>query len=203
MNKIYEIEELKRLFDFIERQVSLKEFDKHLIVNCVRKETIEKGDQIVKLNQVCLSLKFVISGIYRVFKIQDGKEITSYFNYGDRNPFVASFPSLLSSSPSSEIVECIEAGEVLSISYKNWVQLYNQSEQLNTFGRLMAEFNYLLAIERIEALQYQSATDRYMSFLKLYPNLLNKIPHHYIASYIGVAPESLSRIRKDIAKRKS
>ncbi|MBQ0740731.1 Crp/Fnr family transcriptional regulator, partial [Aquimarina celericrescens] len=71
----------------------------------------------------------------------------------------------------------------------------------NTFGRLIAEFNYVLAIERIESLQYQSASERYDIFIKCYPNLLNLIPHHYIASYLGVTPESLSRIRKVSIKK--
>ncbi|MCH2223160.1 MAG: Crp/Fnr family transcriptional regulator [Crocinitomicaceae bacterium] len=195
------IEELKSLFDFIELKVKLYESDKKLICSYVTKEFIKKGHEIVRLNQTCESLKFVVSGIYRVYKLEEGKEITSYFNYESRNPFVASFVSLLTKSPSNEIVECIKGGELLTIKYSDWLKLYKQSERLNTFGRIMAEFNYVLAMERIEALQYHNATERYESFLKLYPNLMNMIPHHYIASYIGVAPESLSRIRKELTKK--
>lgn len=188
------------LFDFINQKVNLLDSDKILLAEKLKLESFKKGEQIVRLDQVCNTLKFVKSGIYRVYKLVDGKEITSYFNYENRNPFVASFASLLTETGSNEIVECIEDGELLSIQFSDWKEMYAKSERLNTFGRIMAEFNYILAMERIEALQYHNATERYTSFLKLYPNLMNLIPHHYIASYIGVAPESLSRIRKEIVK---
>jgi CRP-like cAMP-binding protein len=197
------MDSLQQLYDFINKKVSLTEADKELIAESVKVESFQKGDQIVRLNQTCQSLKFVISGVYRVYKLEEGKEITSYFNYENRNPFVASFVSLLTESPSNEIVECIEGGALISIQYRDWQNIYAKSERVNTFGRIMAEFNYVLAMERIEALQYHNGTERYTSFLKLYPNLMNMIPHHYIASYIGVAPESLSRIRKELAKKKS
>lgn len=189
------------LFQFISNSVVLSELDKAELSSKIRVEDFEKGDSIVKAGQVCRSLKFVTSGIYRVYKIEDGKEITSYFSYESRNPFVASFTSLLTQKPSNETIECIEAGKLLSIPYSNWKSFYKTSLALNTFGREMAEFNYLLAIERIESLQYHNATDRYESFIKLYPNLLNLIPHHYIASYLGITPESLSRIRKSSIKK--
>ncbi len=189
------------LFQFISNSVVLSELDKAELSSNIKNEDFQKGDAIVKAGQVCKSLKFVISGIYRVYKIEDGKEITSYFSYKSRNPFVASFTSLLTEKPSNETIECIEAGKLLSIPYSNWKSLYKTSLALNTFGREMAEFNYLLAIERIESLQYHNATDRYESFIKLYPNLLNLIPHHYIASYLGITPESLSRIRKSSIKK--
>ncbi len=197
------MEKLESLFQFIGQKVDLREGDKDLIRNIVKHDKFQKGDQIVRLGQVCKSVKFVVTGIYRVFKNNDGEEITTYFSCQNRNPFVASFVSLLTQTPSNEIVECIEPGELITIEYVDWQQLYSKSQSINTFGRLMAEFNYVLAMERIEALQTHNATDRYVSFLKLYPNLINKIPHHYIASYVGVKPESLSRIRKEITNRKS
>ena len=191
---------LDNLYNYISEKVNLLESDKGLIESVVRFESFSRGDQIVRLNQTCKVLRFVNSGVYRVYKLEKGKEITSYFNYENRNPFVASFVSLLTESPRNEIVECIDEGELISVNYSEWRSIYKQSERMNTFGRIMAEYNYVLAMERIESLQYHNATERYNSFLKLYPNLMNRIPHHYIASYIGVAPESLSRIRKEIAK---
>lgn len=184
------------LFNFIGKTVDLTSDDKQRIQNLVTIASYDKHTVIIQQGQVCKRLRFVVSGVYRVYRIENGKEITSYFNYESRNPFVASFISLLTGSPSQEIVECILPGTLLSIPYENWKSLYDISPTLNTYGRRMAEFNYVLAMERIESLQYKSATDRYDSFMKLYPALLNLIPHHYIASYIGITPESLSRIRK-------
>lgn len=184
------------LFDFIAKTVDLPQSDKQHILAKLTIKTYDKHSVIIPQGQVCKHLRFVVSGIYRVYRIENGKEITSYFNYTSRNPFVASFVSLLTGTPSQEIVECIIPGKLLSITYTDWISLYDISPTLNTYGRRMAELNYVLAMERIESLQYKSATDRYASFMKLYPSLLNLIPHHYIASYIGVTPESLSRIRK-------
>lgn len=191
----------QKLFNFISNYVDLTDEDKTQLNSIISIKQYKKGDVLIKESQVCKTLQFVVSGIYRVYKIEDGKEITSYFNYEKRNPFVASFVSLLTDKPSKETIECIKQGELLTIPYKDWKALYENSTALNTFGRLMAEFNYVLAMERIESLQYQNATDRYTMFIKLYPNLLNLIPHHYIASYIGVTPESLSRIRKSSFKK--
>lgn len=186
----------QKLVDFISKWVDLSETDVDLLRTKLSIENYDKGDVMVEQGRICTSLKFVVSGTYRVYHIKDGKEITSYFNYESRNPIVASFISLLKEQPSHEIVECILPGKLLSIDYSYWKSLYTISQPLNTFGRLLAEFNYILAIERIESLQYKSASERYKAFIKLYPDLLNRIPHHYIASYLGITPESLSRIRK-------
>ncbi len=188
-----------KLYQFISQTVDLSSEDFKKISPKLTFSAYKKGDFLIKENQTCTKLHFVISGIYRVYHIENGKEITSYFNYKDRNQFVASFVSLLTDKPSKEYIECISEGELLSIKYEDWESFYHEIPALNTYGRLMAEYNYVLAVERIEALQYQSAKDRYLEFLEIYPQLLNLIPHHFIASYIGVTPESLSRIRKEIA----
>ncbi len=196
-----DINQYQKLFDFISKTVQLQDVDVLKIGSKLSIEDYDKGDFILKLNQVSKTLKFVLSGVYRVYQLKDGKEITSYFNYEERNPLVASFVSLLANKPSTEFIECIIPGKVISISYSDWKELYKTSLELNVFGRLMAEKNYLLAIQRIESLQYQNASERYEMFLKLYPNLLNQIPHHYISSYLGITPESLSRVRKTFTKK--
>ncbi|NAS30662.1 cyclic nucleotide-binding domain-containing protein [Flavobacteriaceae bacterium R38] len=195
------INQYQSLFNFIAKIVQLQDVDVSKIASKLSVEDYKKGDFILKQNQVSKTLKFVLSGIYRVYQLKDGKEITSYFNYEERNPLVASFVSLLAKEPSKEFIECIVPGKLISISYSDWQEVYKTSLELNIFGRIMAEKNYLLAIQRIESLQYQNATERYELFLKLYPNLFNQIPHHYISSYLGITPESLSRIRKTLAKK--
>lgn len=196
-----DVNQYQKLFDFISKTVQLQDVDVLKIGSKLSIEDYDKGDFILKHNQVSKTLKFVLSGVYRVYQLKDGKEMTSYFNYEERNPLVASFVSLLANKPSTEFIECIIPGKVISISYSDWQELYKTSLELNVFGRLMAEKNYLLAIQRIESLQYQNASERYEMFLKLYPKLLNQIPHHYISSYLGITPESLSRVRKTFTKK--
>ena len=189
---------LDQFFQFMSQLISLTDADKEQIASIARCTEHNKGDLLLREQEVCKTASFVISGVYRVYKVDDGKEITSYFCYDRRNPFVASFPSLLTGKPSKETIECIVPGQLLTLQYTDWLALYETSFALNTFGRKMAELNYLLSIERIESLQHHSASDRYHLFLQQYPLLLNMIPHHYIATYLGITPESLSRIRREL-----
>lgn len=186
------------LFEYIEKTSPLSKNEKIILGAHFTEKKFKKGAELLTLHQTCKTLHFVISGVFRNYKIHTDKEITNYFSYSQRNPFVASFETLLTGNNNDEIIECIEDGVVISIPYSKWSSIYLESESLNTFGRKMAEFNYLLAIERIASLQFKDASHRYNSFLTNYPGLLNRIPHHYIASYIGITPESFSRIRKKI-----
>ena len=157
---------------------------------------------------VCRKLGFLQKGILRVYHHRNEKEITNYFNTVDRNPFVASFKSFLTEEASREAIVAMTDCEMLTIKKSELENLYNRHHQIERLGRKLAEYNYLLSLERIDSLQYQSAGQRYELFLKLYPGLINRVPHHYIASYLGVTAESLSRIRSmeqmqaDIEKKK-
>ena len=173
------------------------------LANALTFKHLKKGQILVKPNQIAKEIAFVISGVMRVYQIVDGKELTSYFSYSERNPFVSSYPSFLQQKAAKEYVEAIEDCEVIILSHYHLQNLYSSSKTFEKIGRLLAEKNYLLAIERIESLQYKTAADRYKMFMNIYPGLLNRIQHHYIASYLGIAPESLSRIRKYSSKIKS
>src|SRR6185503_18854812 len=114
-----------------------------------------------------------------------------------RNHFVADFSSFLTRKPARENIHALEDCELALISQKDLEKLYSESFAFQKLGRLIAEYNYVLAVERIYSLQHESALERYNHLLEIYPNLINRVPHHYIASYLGITPESLSRIRKE------
>ena len=163
-----------------------------------RKDVYRKNDLIAKPSVVCRRVGFLESGICRVYHLHNSKEITDYFNTIDRNPLVSSFRSFLKEEPVDTYVEAITEVVCYSISKDELENIYSSFPEVNRIGRLLVEQTYLTALERIESLQYQSASDRYIDFLKQYPMLINTIPNHYIASYLGVTPESLSRIRKNL-----
>lgn len=184
---------LKKNVDFNDQ-----EFDAILSVS--KEEHIAKGAFYARPDRLCQTISFLNSGILRVYHLHDGKEMTDYFNTTHRNSFVSSFGSFLSQQRTETYVEALTDCELLTVTYEDLRQLYDQYKSFERMGRLLAEKNYLLALERIESLQYHDATTRYLSFLELYPNLINEISNHYVASYLGVTPESLSRIRKSLVR---
>jgi CRP-like cAMP-binding protein len=158
----------------------------------------KKGHTFVREGEICYKIGFLISGIARVYHIANDKEYTSYFNFPGRNRMVASFESFLTRKPSKETIHFLEDAHLVVISRENLYNLYQQSPVFSELGRKLAEDNYILAMERIFSLQHDTAQERYLKLLEGYPDLMNLVPHHYIASYLGITPESLSRIRKEL-----
>lgn len=158
----------------------------------------KKGDCFVREGEICHKIGFLISGIARVYHIANDKEYTSYFNFPGRNRMVASFESFLTRTPSKETIHFLEEAHLVVISRDKLYSLYQQSAVFSELGRKLAEDNYILAMERIFSLQHDTAQERYLKLLESYPDLMNFVPHHYVASYLGITPESLSRIRKEL-----
>ena len=196
------IEPFEKMRQSINQISSINDNDWKLFAKHLKLKSYNKGDYFVKEGQLCNHIGFLNKGIARVYYVIDGKEITSYFNAGNRNMFVCSFTSFLSRRPSFENVHFLEDSELLELDYEQLQDLYDKSPNIQKSGRLMAEYNYVLSMERIYSLQHSPAIDRYNNMLKIYPGLMNQIPHHYIASYLGITPESLSRIKKNALKKK-
>jgi len=159
-----------------------------------------KGDFFVREGEVCSRIGFLVSGIARVYHLANDREYTSYFNITPRNRLVSSFESFLTGKPSRESIHFLDEAELVVIDREALLQLYSQSPVFQEMGRKMAEYNYILAMERIYSLQHDTAQARYTKLLHIYPDLMNQVPHHYIASYLGLTPESLSRIRKELMR---
>lgn len=187
---------LEKLKTFTNKFTLLPEKDWEQLVDSVEIKALKKGAFFVQEGQICNHIGFLNKGILRVYYLENGKEFTSYFNFGNRNPMISAFTSFITRQPSKESIHALEDAEIALIHYDKLQQMYEGSFALQKLGRLMAEYNYVLAMERIYSLQHQTAAERYQQLLKIYPQLINHIPHHYIASYLGITPESLSRIRK-------
>lgn len=143
-------------------------------------------------------IHFITSGLVRVFYLKEGKEITSYL--ASDVDFVTAFSSYINQSKSYEAIQCIEATETLSITYDQMQELYKTIPQFEKVGRIMAEKSYLCMADRILKLQMVPAKEKYIDFLNTAsPKIIQRTPLIHIASYLGITPESLSRIRKSIS----
>lgn len=157
------------------------------------KKEVPARTEILKVGDVATHLHFIKSGCLRMWFNSDGKDITFQFFF--EGQAVASVDSFLTQQPSLFTIESIEPTTYISISKKNMDMLYNEFPQLKEgFHEILFQRfrNYAqLFLSRIK----DSPQERYKDLLTNHPEIIKRIPQHYIASYLGITPISLSRIR--------
>ncbi|UBM61099.1 Crp/Fnr family transcriptional regulator [Candidatus Sulfidibacterium hydrothermale] len=159
-----------------------------------REETIRKNGFISKEGLICDRLAFIRSGLMRSFFNIKGKETTTYF-LGPGSIAVA-MSSFIEMKPAFENIQAIEDSQVYILSKEDLESLYRKSWKWQQTGRVIMEQYYVIMEKRSIALQTLSAKERYDELMKEHPGLLLKVPLHYVASYLGISPETLSRIRR-------
>ena len=171
-------------YDFFEPFLSLKK--------------IRPQEVILSEWQICREMAFVNSGAFRLYYLQDGKEINSHFFL--EHEFMVDFGSFLHQKPSRSYIEALEAAEIVTFDYQLLQDAYNTSKNWERFGRLMAEYSYNITVERVESFLFLDGSERYLKLLESRPHIFDRVPLYHIASYLGMERESLSRIRKKITQ---
>jgi CRP-like cAMP-binding protein len=155
---------------------------------------IKKGEFLYVPNEIATEIGFVLKGVYRVYYLIDEKESTRFI--GSENIFATSMPSFTTQKPCIEYVEALENMELLMLSYQNLQKMYEISSKWERFVRILAEYSYNEQQKRIYSLIALTAQQRYEQFTKERPDLVQRVPQYIIANYLGISPETLSRIRK-------
>ena len=160
---------------------------------CIYRE-VPKKFTLVEEGQVARELYFINRGCLRFYYNRDGDEITGFIFL--ENMFATALDSFLQQEPSAQIVETLEDCELLVISYSALQQLYDYSTNFQIFGRKLAEQRLVNAQRILSSYILDSPEERYRKLLATQPEWLLRVPQHYIASFLGITPVSLSRIRK-------
>jgi CRP-like cAMP-binding protein len=183
------------LRQFISGYVTLDEADWVRIEPCLTRREVAKGELILEEGKVCRHLFFLETGLLRFFILKDGNEVTKYFT---DVPYVfTSQRSFTDQQPAKESIEALEAGVVWQMTYADAFGLLT-IQSWSTFIRLLIQEVQTYTEEILEALQTQTAEDRYWQLLDQQPALVQRVPLKHLASYLGIAPASLSRIRKNL-----
>ncbi len=161
---------------------------------------LKRKELLLSQGQVCRNSYFINSGCLRYFYIMDGEEITGQFFF--ENGWYTDYGSYLSGKPSAQNIEALEKTELLVLPKAALDQLFLEIPKFERFGRLMAEKSFLGIRQYNEMLTKQTPEERYLNLIKDRPKVIERIPQHYIASYLGIKPPSLSRIRKRILDNK-
>jgi CRP/FNR family transcriptional regulator, anaerobic regulatory protein len=163
-------------------------------------KTIKKKEFLLKEGEVCNKVTYLNSGCTRLFFNVNGIENTVQFFFSDS--FYTDYASFLTNEPSRENLQALEPCEIIQIAKDDLYQLYNHFPEFDRVGRLMAEQAFISIHKLNSMLKNEEPELRYLNLLKQRPELMKKIPQHYIASYLGIQPESLSRIKKRIVREK-
>lgn len=177
-----------QLTDFTESEIS--EFTKLAQI-----KTFEKKTYFIREGQIPTEFGFVLSGLFRYVYISGkGKEFTKVF-MPEKN-FISSYSAMISKTTSYFFIEAIEQSKVLIISYNEWEKLKMQNPKWNLLLIKLLERGYGTKEKREREFLLLDAESRYKIFLKEYPNLENRVKQNMIASYLGITPIALSRIKK-------
>jgi CRP-like cAMP-binding protein len=165
---------------------------------CLIVRRIPKGDFLVKAGQVCRYVSFLNSGLARLFYNFEGKDISIGFVVpGD---YTSEYESFLTQKPASQSIEALSDLEVVDLGYNDMQRLYKEYPAYQEFGRKIAEMLFIYLNQRNTALLALSPEDRYRHMIADQPALLQQVPQYMLASFMGVTPEHLSRIRKKISR---
>ncbi|HEX2966736.1 MAG TPA: Crp/Fnr family transcriptional regulator [Syntrophorhabdaceae bacterium] len=155
---------------------------------------LKKDDFFLLAGKIPDYLGFVISGLLRLFYIDDsGKEINKHFCL--EKTVAVAYKPFIRREESEIYIQALEDTKLLVIDYKTYNMLLNSHTCWETIARKMAELIFILAQKRESEFLLVDAQQRYQQFMLDYPNLANRISQYHIASYLGITPESLSRIR--------
>jgi CRP-like cAMP-binding protein len=163
----------------------------------ITKKELNKSTIFLSKNEIEKHLSFVEVGTIRFYVPYEETDLTFAFIF--ENDFVCAYDSFLTQKPCMYNAETLTKTTLWQLSYDNLKKLYTQLPKSNVFGRLLTEEIYLKKAQRELSLLTKSPEERYLELFNSRPQLIKTIPLKYIATYIGITPQALSRIRKRIS----
>lgn len=163
------------------------------LLAAVRREELPARHLLLQPGQVARQLYFVERGLVRGYALHGGQEVSSWFmQEGD---FVVSIVSFFTQQPSTEYLELLEPSALCAIGHDQLQALYREFPEFNLVGRLLTERYYVQSEQRAYQLRTLPAAERYAQLLRNFPGLAQRVPLKHLASHLGIAPETLSRLR--------
>jgi CRP-like cAMP-binding protein len=157
---------------------------------------LQKGDHLLREGQVCTFLGFVDRGLLVYYNIsEDGED--KICDFAIENQWVTQYQSLSTGSKSLFSIKAIEPTILLKTSYQNLLDTAEKIPQIEKYFKKMIDIFLFTMVERTTDFQNLIAEERYAKLVKENPQLIQRVPQYYLASFLGIAPQSLSRIRKN------
>jgi CRP-like cAMP-binding protein len=161
---------------------------------------LKKNQFLLNEGDVCRYIGFVNSGCLREYKI-DNKGTEHILQFAIEDWWVSDLHSFLSGLPANYSIDALQDSEILLLERSAREELLSSCPKMERFFHLLIEANHVASQQRIADSLSTSAEERYLKFIKMYPLLFEQVPQNQIASYLGITPQSLSRIRKELTQK--
>jgi CRP-like cAMP-binding protein len=170
-----------------------------IVTSLFKEKSYKKGDFFLEEGRICKHAGFVAKGLMRYFINHNGEEKT--YDFSQENEYVCNYESFIPQKPSSKIIQALEDSVVFVISHSDLQLLYANVREGERFGRIAIEAVFIQLLKDISSFYTDTPELRYERFLKDHADLQQRISQYHIASFVGVKPQSLSRIRKKISSQ--
>lgn len=184
----------QNLLNNINRYVRLTEAEADRLTSVIEFVSVKKRDFIIQPGRICRYRSYIDRGAFRVYYAdEEGKEHT--VSIGVEDWFVTDFYSYITQTPAVNYAQALEDSVILRMKYEDIEPLCREIHALSEYFRLTTEKAFAYSRRRVIAGISQTAEERYQVYLKKYPNIAGRVPQYVLASYLGISPEFLSKIR--------
>jgi len=187
---------ISSLLKSIQNVIRLNQAEIDIVKSLFKEKSYKKGDYFLEEGRICKQVGFVAKGLLRYYINHDGEE--KIYDFSQENEFVCNYESFLAQVPSSKNIQALEDSIVFVISHADLQLFYANVREGERFGRIAIETVFVKLLQDISSLYAETPELRYERFLKNHADLQQRISQYHIASFVGVKPQSLSRIRKRI-----
>lgn len=191
---------INQLFRIVEKIAPLDEALQVALAEHFEEKTISKGHLLLREGEVCRHLWFLSDGLLRSFHDINGKEVTSRLMFTGH--IVISAGSFFTQTPATESIEALSDCGLLRIGFDQLQRIYQAFPSFNFHTRIITEQYFARQEQRLYLLRKHDALPKYQYFLEHYADWLKEIPQKYIASFLNITPETLSRVRAKLAEQK-
>jgi CRP/FNR family transcriptional regulator, anaerobic regulatory protein len=187
------LEEFKKHLPFDDQEASLME-------TRVVQRKVKRRQTILQEGMICKHYSFVVKGCFRMYSI-DEKGVEHNIQFVAENDWITDIGSFYSDKPSKLFIEALEPSVILQIEKLDLYFLYLSIPKLGRIFKVIIENKFVELQTRVLQNISSTALQRYQSFLDQYPGIAKRIPNTQIASYLGITPEFLSKIRKELSSK--
>jgi CRP/FNR family transcriptional regulator, anaerobic regulatory protein len=191
---------IEPLLNYFQKVIPLNTDEKKLVTELFKPRLYRKRQYVLQEGDVCNQFNFIVRGCLRMYKTDD-KGNTHILQFAAENWWLSNIGSFHERQPSVLNIDALEDTMVLQISHENLLSLYTKAPKFDRIFRVLIENSFVALQKRLLQNISSTAEERYLSFSEAYSHLSNRLPQIQIASFLGITPEFLSRLRNKQAKK--